>query len=101
MADEPSAGELGRRIDRVERDWAADLSRVRLEHENDIKRVEREHAEDLRKLREDVIRPLRERIGFLEKRPGLTLGRAAVIATAVIALAALLVQAYGTIKGVK
>lgn len=101
MADDPSIGELSRRLDRAERDWAEDIARLRTEHAADIQRVEREHADDLRKLREDVIRPLRERLAALEKRPSLTAGRWAVIATAVIALAALLIQAYGTIKGVK
>jgi hypothetical protein len=101
VPDEPSLGELSRRLDRAERDWADDVNRLRAEHATDIQRVEREHTEDLRKLRSDVIRPLADRVAVVEKRPTLTAGRWAVIATAVIALAALLVQAYGTIKGVK
>lgn len=65
------------------------------------RRLERDRVEGERKLREDVIKPLLERVALLEKRPALTIGRIAVIATAFIALAALLVQAYGTLKGAK
>jgi hypothetical protein len=70
-------------------------------HVAEATRLEREHATDLAKLKEDVIKPLRERIEAVEKRPWLTTGRIVVIATAVIALAALLVQAYGTLKGAR
>lgn len=65
------------------------------------RRLERDRVEGERKLREDVIDPLAKRVEALEQRPALTVGRMAVIATAVIALAALVVQAWGTIKGAK
>lgn len=90
MPDELSLGELGRGQERLERGLASE-----------VRRLEREHAEDLRKLREDVIKPLVERVAVLEKRPGLTAGRWAVIATAVVAVLALAVQAYGTLRGAK
>lgn len=101
MADEPSLGELSRRLDRAERDWDTDVARIRQEHDADIQRLQREHSEDLRKLREDVIRPMQQDIEAVQRRPWLTVGRGAVIATAVIAFAALMVQAWGTLKGVK
>lgn len=65
------------------------------------RRLERDRVEGERKLREDVIRPLMVRVDTLEKRPAMTVGRMAVIATAVIALAALVVQAWGTLKGAR
>lgn len=101
MADDTSLGELSRRQDRAEHKWDQEIARVRAEHQADVQRVEREHGEDLRALREDVIRPLQERMSAVERRPALTAGRWAGIALAVIALAALLVQAYGTLKGAK
>lgn len=59
----------------------------------EIQRLDQEHTEDMRLLRGEL-RDLRE-------RPQMTIGRWAVIATAAIALCALLVQAYGTLKGAK
>ncbi|WP_370145676.1 hypothetical protein [Streptacidiphilus sp. EB129] len=56
-------------------------------------RIERDRDKELAKLE--------KRVETLEQRPGLTLGRWAVIATAVIAMLALAVQAYGTLRGAK
>ena len=80
---------------------ARDQQVLRLEQEHAARATQlaTEHAADLAKLRQDVIEPLAKRIDTLEKRPALTVGRMAVIATAVIALAALVVQAWGTLKG--
>lgn len=92
MADEPSLGELARRLDRADRDWAADLERVRQEHVADIKRLEREHAEDLRALREDVIKPLQDRLRM-------SFGRWVGVLGVVAAFAGVIVTAWATSKG--
>lgn len=94
-------GEMDTRIANLARDTVSTTAFAEAQRVRDVEaqRLEREHNEDLRKLRTDVIGPLRERVAALEKRPGLTVGRIAVIATAVIALGALLVQAYGTLRG--
>lgn len=101
MPDEPSAGELGRTLVRVEAALASEVRRLGREHATDIQRLEREHAEDLRKLREDVIRPLSERLGKVEGRPAMSVTRWLGVVTVGLMLAALLVQAYGTIRGAK
>ena len=88
MPDEPSAGELGRTLDRVERLLASE-----------VRRLEREKADDLRKLREDVIKPLADRMTAQEAKSGLTVGRWAVIAMAVVAVLGLAVQAWVALKG--
>lgn len=98
--------ELGSRITQVARDavplvvwqqaqaqWADTAARIEREHDQELQRLEREHARDIGALRQEI-RELRD-------RPQLTAGRIAVIGTAVIALLALIVQAYGTLKGVK
>jgi hypothetical protein len=63
------------------------------DRDREIQRLDEEHTEDMRLLRAE----LKE----LRDRPQMTIGRWAVIATAAIALCALLVQAYGTLKGAK
>lgn len=99
MADEPSAGELGRRIDRVERDWAADVALLRAEHTSDIDRLGREHVEDLRKFREDVIRPISERVSVLERARGMSFGRWIGVLGVIAAFAGVIVTAWATSKG--
>jgi hypothetical protein len=102
VADEPTPGELYRTFLAHQQQTAEEhkqlreqASRIALEavHQN-------VYQSDLR-ARDREITALDRRVEAVEKRPGLTAGRIAVIATAVIALAALLVQAYGTIKGAK
>lgn len=98
--------ELGSRITQVARDgvpmvvwqqaqqaWQDTIARIEREHDAELQRLDREHARDIAALRSEI-RELRD-------RPQLTAGRAAVIATAVIALLALVIQAYGTLKGAK
>lgn len=62
-------------------------------HRETVARLEREHAQDVAELRTEL-RELRE-------RPALSMGRIAVIVTAVVAMLALMVQAYGTLKGAR
>lgn len=113
MPDEVTPGELGRRLEAHEHRTASEhralderITRVAAEsvplgvwqqtelaHVAEAKRLEREHAADLVLVRDE----LKE----LRGRGWLTTGRIVVIATAVIALAALLVQAWGTLKGAK
>jgi transketolase len=98
--------ELGSRITQVARDgvplvvwqqaqqsWQETIARIEREHDQELQRLEREHARDVQALRQEI-RELRD-------RPQLTAGRAAVIGTALIALLALIVQAYGTLRGAK
>lgn len=94
MPDEPSLGELNRTVERMERQWAAELARVRAEHDADIQRLGREHAEDLHALREDVIKPLQDRMRM-------TFGRWMTALGVVAAFATLVVTAYATAKGAK
>lgn len=49
--------------------------------------------------RDREFKELRGELKAVRDRPALTLGRVLAIGTAVIALAALLIQAYGTLKG--
>jgi polyribonucleotide nucleotidyltransferase len=98
--------ELGQRITQVARDtvplavyqqaqqtWSDTVKRLEREQEAEIQRLEREHARDIQAVRAEV-KEIRE-------RPQLTAGRFAVLATAVIALLALIVQAYGVLKGAR
>lgn len=100
MPDEVSHGELYRR--QLEHEQRTD--RVHAELDNRITRVAAEslpldvyQADQRARDREDAARD--RRIEAVEKRPALTAGRWAVIATAVVAVLALAVQAYGTLKG--
>lgn len=99
MADEPSPGELARRLDRAERDRTEAESRLRTEHSADIQRLEREHAEELRRLRGDVIRPLADRVAALERLKGMTFGRWIGVLGVVAAFAGVLVTAWAVSKG--
>lgn len=63
------------------------------DRDKEIQRLEDEHDADIRQVRGEL-KELRE-------RPQMTMGRWAVVGTAVIALMALLIQAYGTLKGAK
>lgn len=64
-----------------------------LDRTEQIRRLEQEHDTDIAHVRAEI-KELRE-------RPAMTAGRWAVVGTALIALVALLVQAYGTLKGAK
>lgn len=98
--------ELGDRIAQVARDtvplavyqqaqqtWSETIKRLEREQDAEIQRLEREHARDIAALHAEV-KELRD-------RPQLTAGRLAVLGTAVTALLALVVQAYGVLKGAK
>lgn len=122
MADERvSSGEVYRRLadheQRTDRVHAALDSRItdvakdmvpltlynQAERDRDraLARLEAEHDQDLTSLRDNVIKPIADRVRALEERPAMTFGRWLGIATAAIALVALLVQAYGTLRGAK
>lgn len=65
------------------------------------RRLERDRVEDVRKLREDVIKPIADRLEKVEGRPAMSLARWLGVVTVALGLAALLVQAYGTLRGAK
>jgi hypothetical protein len=67
--------------------------RLERDRVDDVQRLEREHARDMA--------IVAEQIKELRAKPWLTTGRIIVIAMAVIALATLLVTAWGTWKGAK
>lgn len=102
MADEPTAGEVYRLLQDHKQQSA-------LEHRSMDERITQVARDSLpldvyqadQRARDREERARDKRLDGLEQRPALTAGRIAVIATAVIALAALLVQAYGTLKGAK
>lgn len=71
------------------------------DRDRELARLEAEHDQDLTSLRDNVIKPLADRVRALEERPAMTLGRWLGVATVVIALVGLLVQAYGTLQGAK
>jgi hypothetical protein len=100
VADEPTPGELYRRF----QDHEQRTDRIHSELDNRITRMAAEsvpldvyQADQRARDREDTARD--RRVEALEKRPALTAGRWAVIATAIVAVLALAVQAYGTLKG--
>lgn len=111
MADEVSPGEVYRRLldheartDRVHAaldsrlaDMAKDMVPLTLyqqgerDRDREIQRLDEEHDENFRQVRSEI-KELRE-------RPQMTVTRWVGVATAAIMLVALLVQAYGTLKG--
>jgi anti-sigma-K factor RskA len=100
VADEPSNSELAwrqaehaRQTAQEHRDLNDRITRVAAEAvQADVHdRIERDRDKEFGKLD--------RRVEALEKRPALTAGRWAVIATAIVAVLALAVQAYGTLKG--
>ena len=121
MADDVSIGELRRRLDAHEdrahesldarvTDLAAhtvplgEYQTAEKARDQELQRMQREHDEDIREVRSEMkesVRQIRTDLKELRERPQMTLGRWAVVATAVIALLALVVQAYGTLKGAK
>lgn len=113
MADDVSAGELDRRLEAHERrtdrihgeldsritNLAKDTVPLLVyqqgerDRDREVQSLKDEHVNDVRQIR-DELRELRE-------RPSMTVGRWAVVGSAMIALLALIVQAYGTLKGAK
>jgi hypothetical protein len=96
-------GELDQRITNVAKDMVPLLVYQTGERDRDreLQRLETEHDQDLLNLRDNLIKPLADRVRALEERPAMTLGRWLGAATVAIALVALLVQAYGTLRGAK
>ncbi len=85
----------------AERAHVAEAVRLEREHVADIARLDREHDEDLQHLQDNVIKPLVERLEKVEDRPAMTTARWLGVVVAVCAALALMVQAYGTIKGAR
>jgi hypothetical protein len=102
VPDEVTPGELDRRL----RDHEQRTDRIHAEQDNRIARVASDsvsagvYASDQR-ARDREVQDLRDEIKEVRDRPALTVGRIVMIGTALIALAALLVQAWGTLKGAK
>lgn len=124
MPDEVTPGELDRRLrghetrtDRIHAELDNRLTRVAADmvplgtfqaaqdaHRETVARMEREHAQAIRRLErehEQDTAEMRSEIRELRERPAMSAGRWAVIVTAAVAMLALLVQAYGTLKGAK
>lgn len=102
MADEPTPGELFRR----QRDHEQRTDRIHAELDNRITQVARDSVPLVayqadQRARDRELTDLRDEVKEIRERPGLTWGRIVAIGTVVIALAGLLVQAYGTLKGAK
>lgn len=76
-----------------QRALAADAQRQDREHSADVARLDRE--------REQGERQTSDRLGKIEDRPAMTMARWIGVAMAVCAALALMVQAYGTLKGAK
>lgn len=119
MADEVSAAELGRRqdahelrTDRIHAELEAHINRVAAEmvplnvYQADQRalaqqqaQAQRDHDDDLRQLREDVIKPLTERVSVLERLRTMGFGRWVGVLGVVAAFASVIVTAWATSKG--
>jgi hypothetical protein len=119
VADDPTSAEIGRRLDahefrtdRIHAELEAHINRVAAEmvplnvYQADQRalaqlqaQAQREHDDDLRQLREDVIRPLSERVGLLEKAKSMSFGRWVGVLGVVAAFAGVIVTAWATSKG--
>lgn len=119
MADDPTSAEIGRRLDAHE----IRTDRIHAELESHIRSVaaesvplavyqadqrardqqqlqaQRDHDDDLRQLREDVIRPLSDRVGMVEKARSMSFGRWVGVLGVVAAFAGVIVTAWATSKG--
>lgn len=102
MSDDITLGEIYRRLRAHEERSTQEhqtlhdrISRVALESvQADVHtQLERDRTKD--------IKGLDRRLEALEKRPGVTWGRALAAVSVAIAMVALLIQAYSTVKGVK
>lgn len=119
MADDPTSAEIGRRLDahelrtdRVHAELEAHINRVAAEmvplavYQADQRalaqlqaQAQREHDDDLRQLREDVIKPLAERVSVLERLRTMGFGRWVGVLGVVAAFASVIVTAWATSKG--
>lgn len=119
MADEPTSAEIGRRLDahelrtdRIHAELEAHINRASAEmvplnvyqadqraRDQQYAQGQRDHDDDLRQLREDVIRPLAERVGMLERAKSMSFGRWVGVLGVVAAFAGVIVTAWATSKG--
>lgn len=96
-------GELDSRITNLAKDVVplAEWQRAERFRDAELQRMAREHDEDLTELRDDVIKPLAERVGKLEKRPGVAWGWVVAGGTLLITLLGVFIQAWAAAKGAK
>lgn len=96
-------GELDSRITNLAKDVVplGEWQRAERARDAELARMAREHDEDLVELRDDVIKPLAERIGKLERRPGVAWGWVVAGGTLLIGLLGVLIQAWAAAKGAK
>lgn len=119
MADEPSPGELDRRFtahelrtDRQHAELEAHINRVAAEmvplnvyqadqraRDQQQAQAQRDHDDDLRQLREDVIKPMDNRLGILERAKSMSFARWVGALGVVAAFAGVIVTAWATSKG--
>jgi len=119
VADDPLPAEIGRRLDahelrtdRIHADLEAHIRTVAAEcvplavYQADQRalaqlqaQAQRDHDDDLRQLREDVIRPLGDRIGVVERAKSMTVTRWIGVLGVVAAFAGVIVTAWATSKG--
>lgn len=102
MSDDITPGELDRRMRDHEQ-------RTVIEHKTIHDRIGRISTESVQldvhaqveKDRDREIKALEQRVRALETKPGITWGRAMAGVTVVIAILALMIQAYSTVRGIK
>lgn len=102
MPDEVTSGELDRRL----RDHEQRTDRIHAEIDNRVTRVAADAVqadvhERIERERDREVSVLTARVAKLEERPGLTWGRVVAGAAVVVAILALLFQAYATVKGAR
>lgn len=88
-------------LQRSEHERAAEAQRLEREHQADVARLDRAREQGQAQFQESVIKPLVERVDKVEDRPAMTLARWLGVIVAVCAALTLLVEAWGTAKGVK
>jgi hypothetical protein len=121
VPDEPTTGEVYRRLQDHETRTALEhraieerITRVASEsvplsvwqqaeraRDADMQRMERERVQAIEAVKEDVIQPLRERVGTLEKLRGMSFGRWVGALGVVAAFLAVVVTAWAATKGAK
>lgn len=101
MPNEVSLGEVARTLERVETAHKSEIQRLEREHRSDIERVERDRTEDMRKLREDVIKPLADRMVTQEARPQMTFTNRIALYGLIFVFISVVIAAWVATKGAK
>lgn len=96
-------GELDSRITNVAKDMVPLIVYQQGERDRDreLQRLETEHDQDLTSLRDNVIKPLADRVSKLEKRPGMAWGWFVAGGTLLVTVLGVLIQAWAAAKGAK